>query len=106
MNEELFAEKKYPQTEFTDSFSEEVWRSTYKYHADETINDTLKRVATAIAEVEDTEEKQKEWTTKFYDMLSGFKALPGGRTIANAGAGYNSTTLANCFVAPRRNRLY
>jgi ribonucleoside-diphosphate reductase alpha chain len=104
MREELSAGMNpTPHTKFQDSFAEEVWRSTYKYHEDETIDDTLKRVARAIASVEETDELKEKWTNKFYDMLSEFKALPGGRTIANAGAEFNGTTLANCFVSPRRN---
>lgn len=91
-----------PHTEFLDSFSEEIWRSTYKYHEDETIDDTLKRVAGAISSVEQTDELKQEWNDKFYDMLSGFKIVPGGRIIANAGTEFKGTTLGNCFVSPRR----
>lgn len=104
MNDELTVGMgRIQQTKFQDVLSEEIWTTTYKYHEDKTIDDTLKRVAKAIASVEETKEKQQEWSDKFYDMLSEFKALPGGRTIANAGAGYNATTLANCFVSPRRS---
>ena len=48
-----------PPTEFEDSFSEEVWKTTYKDHADETINDTLYRVAEAAASVESNEALRK-----------------------------------------------
>lgn len=93
-------QKKY-KTQFEDSFSEEVWASTYKDHNDETVNDTLFRVAVAAASVEQTEELKLEWTEKFYDLLSEFKATAGGRIYANAGTEWGGTTLMNCYVGPR-----
>lgn len=95
-------QKKYSTT-FQDSFSQEVWETTYKDHKDETINDTLFRVAYSLASVEETEEKKIEWTEKFYDMLSEFKVTAGGRIYANAGTEWKGTTFINCFVAPRAN---
>lgn len=88
-------------TTFIDSFSEEIWKQTYKDHNDNSVNDTIKRVAKAIASVENTHEKQIEWEEKFYDLLSDFKGTCGGRTYSNAGTEWNGTTLLNCFVAPR-----
>ena len=41
-------------TSFQDSFSEDFWRSTYKDHKDNTVDDTFWRVARAIASVEET----------------------------------------------------
>jgi ribonucleoside-diphosphate reductase alpha chain len=89
-------------TTFEDSFSEEVWRTTYKDHNDITINDTIRRVAKAAASVED-QNKQDLWENNFYDMLSGFKCTTGGRIYSNAGTEWNGTTLMNCFVSPRDN---
>jgi len=89
-------------TKFEDLFSEEVWSSTYKDHNDQSINDTLFRVASAAASVEKTKELQEEWTLKFYDLLSDFKATSGGRIYSNAGTEWKGTTLMNCFVSPRR----
>ena len=88
-------------TKFDDSFSEEVWSTTYKDHTDINVNDTMFRVAHAVASVENTPELQTEWTGKFYDLLSGFKATAGGRIYANAGGGFTGTTLMNCYVSPR-----
>lgn len=88
-------------THFEDSFSAEVWASTYKDHTDEDVNDTMFRVASAVASVEVTPELQREWTEKFYDLLSGFKATAGGRIYANAGTAWGGTTLMNCYVGPR-----
>jgi len=89
------------QTVFEDGFSEEIWASTYKDHNDKNVNDTMFRVATAVASMEKTSSLQKEWTDNFYDLLSGFKATSGGRIYANAGTEWKSTTLMNCYVAPR-----
>ena len=92
-----------PITVFEDAFSEEVWRSTYKDHSDDTIDDTLYRVASAAASVEETPELREEWTEKFFDMLSDFKVTSGGRIYSNAGTEWKGTTLMNCFVSPRRS---
>ena len=93
---------KKPITVFEDSFSEEVWSSTYKDHKDETIDHTLARVANAVADMEETQELKDEWSEKFFDMLSNFKCTAGGRIYSNAGTEWKGTTLMNCFVAPRR----
>lgn len=93
-------QKKY-RTVFEDAFSEEVWASTYKDHNDRDVNDTMFRVAAAAASMEKTAELRLEWTEKFYDLLSEFKATSGGRIYANAGTEWGGTTLMNCFVGPR-----
>jgi ribonucleoside-diphosphate reductase alpha chain len=100
LKEEL---QKKETTEFEDPFSEEVWRTTYKDHNDETISDTIYRVASAAAKVEKTPELQREWTEKFYYMLSQFRGTAGGRIYSNIGTEWKGTTLMNCFVAPRQN---
>jgi ribonucleoside-diphosphate reductase alpha chain len=87
-------------TTFEDSFSEEIWRVTYKDYKDQSVDDSLRRVATAVASVEETDEKRAEWTEKFYDMLSDFKVTTGGRIMANAGTEFKGTTLMNCYVLP------
>ena len=57
-----------------------------------------KRVAKGIAGVEKKKE-QKKWEKKFYDVMSDFKFLPGGRILAGAGTGFD-VTYYNCFVIP------
>ena len=89
------------RTVFQDSFSEEIWEVTYKDHNDKNIDDTLRRIAKAIASVEETDELRSTWENKFYDLLSNFKGVPGGRIISNAGTEWSGTTLMNCFVGPR-----
>ena len=87
-------------TKFEDSFSEEVWRSTYKHHSDNNVDDTINRVAKAIASVEATPELQQEWSEKFSEMMADFKVVPGGRIIVNAGTEFDGATLINCYVSP------
>jgi ribonucleoside-diphosphate reductase alpha chain len=57
------------------------------------------RVARAIADVETTEEKKRYWAERFYDVLSDFKFVPGGRILSGAGTGAH-VTYYNCFVIP------
>lgn len=57
-----------------------------------------KRVAKAVAEMEKPEEK-KSWEKEFYQAMTDFKYVPGGRILAGAGTGYK-VTFYNCFVIP------
>lgn len=92
-----------PSTTFEDSFSKEVWETTYRSHNDTTIDDTMRRVARFVASAEETDEGKEVWEARFYDMLSNFKCTAGGRIYANAGTEWGGTTLMNCFVSPREN---
>ncbi|MDQ3856431.1 MAG: adenosylcobalamin-dependent ribonucleoside-diphosphate reductase [Chloroflexota bacterium] len=56
------------------------------------------RVAKSIALVE-PEDRRVEWTQRFYDTLSDFKFVPGGRILSGAGTG-TEVTYYNCFVIP------
>ena len=85
-------------TIFKDSFSEEIWRTTYKNYKDESVNDTFRRVAKHIASAEETEEKKQYWESEFYNLLSDFKGVSGGRITANAGTEWEGVTFANCYV--------
>jgi ribonucleoside-diphosphate reductase alpha chain len=93
-------EKTGTDTVFQDSFSEEIWGLTYKDYKDATVDDSMRRVAAYIASAEETAELRAEWTEKFYDLLTNFKAVAGGRINANAGTDWGGTTLANCYVGP------
>ncbi|MCL6457161.1 MAG: adenosylcobalamin-dependent ribonucleoside-diphosphate reductase [Gorillibacterium sp.] len=57
------------------------------------------RLAKAMASVEATPEKQKEWTEKFRYILDDWKLVPGGRIAAGAGVS-DELTLFNCYVIP------
>ncbi len=82
-------------TAFTNEFSKAQWVSKYKFEGEETVDDTFRVVARAIAEPEVDKEL---WAEKFYDLLADFKFVPGGRILSNAGRGLKGTTLLNCYV--------
>src|SRR5713101_2315058 len=54
------------------------------------------RVAKGIAAVESTEELRAHWEKRFYEALSGFQFVPGGRILAGAGSGHQ-VTFYNCM---------
>src|SRR5579864_5332840 len=84
------------------SISQQIWDMKYRLKGpdgaalDRTIEDTWRRVATALAEPESPESRAL-WTERFYSALEGFRFLPAGRVVAGAGSGRN-VTLFNCFV--------
>ncbi|HLH73896.1 MAG TPA: adenosylcobalamin-dependent ribonucleoside-diphosphate reductase, partial [Chloroflexota bacterium] len=57
------------------------------------------RVATSIASVEPTEEKRALWANRFYEAMTDFRFVPGGRILAGAGSGHK-VTYYNCYVIP------
>lgn len=57
------------------------------------------RVAKGIAGVEKGAVNKKKWEKKFYEVMEGWKFLPGGRILAGAGTGFD-VTYFNCFVIP------
>ena len=88
------------------SASEDIWDKKYRLKTkdgsiiDMSIDDTYKRVAKALAEVETTEEKREQWNEKFLWALR-HGATPAGRIISNAGAqAYKpATSTINCTVS-------
>lgn len=83
----------------------DIWDKKYRLKAkdgrviDETIDDTYRRVAYALAEVE-PEDKRAEWAEKFlYALRRG--AIPAGRITSNAGAWEHkpATSTINCTVS-------
>lgn len=62
----------------------------------ETPKGMIDRVAKFLSAVEKTDEEQKKWYQRFYDIMVNFDFLPGTRTLANAGK--RDPQLANCFV--------
>ncbi|MBB4286013.1 ribonucleoside-diphosphate reductase alpha chain [Roseospira goensis] len=61
---------------------------------DKSVEDTWRRVATALAAVERDPEP---WAARFMAALEGFQVLPAGRILAGAGTD-RAVTLFNCFV--------
>lgn len=80
---------------FKQKISWEIWGGTNgKYrlkdsdgnHIDQTPEDTCRRVAKALADVEEGGDKRVFWEEKFYKILSEGRMSGGGRITANAGS--------------------
>src|ERR1700757_4703155 len=82
------------------SISQQIWNMKYRLKEssgeplDKTIEDTWRRVATALAA---PEHDPALWVERFYAAMTDFKFLPAGRVVAGAGSG-RLVTLFNCFV--------
>jgi ribonucleoside-diphosphate reductase alpha chain len=82
------------------AISQQIWDMKYRYKAadgaalDRTIEETWRRVATALAA---PEREPGPWAERFYRAMEDFKVLPAGRIVAGAGTG-RAVTLFNCFV--------
>jgi ribonucleoside-diphosphate reductase alpha chain len=82
------------------SISQQIWDMKYRLKGpsgepvDKTIEDTWRRVATALAA---PEHDPALWVERFYAAISDFRFLPAGRVVAGAGSG-RLVTLFNCFV--------
>lgn len=84
----------------------DIWDKKYRLKTksgeviDNTIDETYERVARALAEVEETDEKRQEWQEKFLWALR-HGAIPAGRITSNAGAwAYKpATSTINCTVS-------
>ncbi|MEM7269813.1 MAG: adenosylcobalamin-dependent ribonucleoside-diphosphate reductase [Pseudomonadota bacterium] len=85
---------------FAAPIAEQIWDMKYRLKApdgtpvDDTIEATWRRIASALASVEDDPAVHE---SGFYEALEGFRFLPAGRIIAGAGA-ERDVTLFNCFV--------
>ncbi|MDX1401193.1 MAG: ribonucleotide reductase N-terminal alpha domain-containing protein, partial [Kiloniellales bacterium] len=86
--------------------SRQIWQMKYRLKDPEngegeaSVEDTWRRVAGALAEVEGTfggESAVNLWRERFYGILEEFAFLPAGRIIAGAGSD-RQVTLFNCFV--------
>ena len=84
----------------------DIWDKKYRLKSksgevvDHAIDDTYQRVARALADVEDTQEKRDEWYGRFlWALRQG--AIPAGRITSNAGAlAYKpATSTINCTVS-------
>src|SRR5207249_12258469 len=82
------------------SISQQIWDMKYRLRSasgeviDKTIEDTWRRVATALAA---PERDPAAWTERFYAALTDFKFLPAGRVVAGGGSP-RSVTPFHCFV--------
>ena len=79
--------------------SRQIWDAKYRLKTADgtaigrTIEDTWRRVARALAVVEND---PVFWTDRFYQALEDFSFLPAGRIIAGT---ERRVTLFNCFVS-------
>jgi ribonucleoside-diphosphate reductase alpha chain len=64
--------------------SEHIWKSKYRYTHGPTVSDAV-------------ENHPDVWQPAFYEILAGYRFLPGGRILAGAGTS-KRVTLFNCFV--------
>ena len=84
----------------------DIWDKKYRLKSktgeiiDHSIDDTYKRVARAIASVEQGKENQEKWYTEFLWALRR-GAIPAGRITSNAGAQEHkpATSTINCTVS-------
>jgi ribonucleoside-diphosphate reductase alpha chain len=77
--------------------SQKVWTERFRRASDASVDETWRRVAAAVAAAEASPFMQRRWAQVFYQALLGFKFLPGGRTLAGAGAGPDAI-LFDCFI--------
>jgi len=85
---------------FQTEIARHIWNSKYRQREadriiDHDVTDTWRRIARGLAAVEP--EDQAQWEQRFYEILEGFRFLPGGRIQAGAGTA-RRVTLFNCFV--------
>ena len=86
--------------------STDIWDKKYRLKTkdgevlDATIDNTFERVASALADVENTPEKRAHWREEFLWALRN-GAIPAGRIISNAGALEHkpATSTINCTVS-------
>ncbi len=86
--------------------SMDIWEKKYRLQAkdgtpvDLTIDDTYRRVARALADVEETPELRERWYQEFLWALR-HGAIPAGRITSNAGASEHkpATSTINCTVS-------
>src|SRR5690606_2679088 len=84
----------------------DIWDKKYRLKSkqgeciDQDMDDTFKRVAKALADAEETEEKRTLWYDKFLWALRR-GAIPAGRITSNAGALEHkpATSTINCTVS-------
>lgn len=87
-------------TRFAAPIAEQIWDMKYRFKAadgtahDVTVEDTWRRIARDLAQVEDDKDS---WEETFFEALEDFKYLPAGRITAGAGTA-RRVTLFNCFV--------
>lgn len=81
--------------EWMQSISEEIFKSKYMLHGEETPEELFKAVAKEISKAEKDKE---QWENKFYNELSSGRLIPAGRILANARPDSPMKNYNNCFT--------
>jgi ribonucleoside-diphosphate reductase alpha chain len=86
---------------FDVAIAEGIWTAKYRFkrnggEGDRSYDETVERVARALAAVEAPECRER-WQARFRDAMSDFRFIPAGRVLAGAGT-ERAVTLFNCFV--------
>ncbi|MEE9167554.1 MAG: adenosylcobalamin-dependent ribonucleoside-diphosphate reductase [Candidatus Neomarinimicrobiota bacterium] len=84
-----------------DDLGKEVLQNKYLAPWEKGPYDMWKRIAKAIASVED-EKDEESWYQRFFSILEDFRFVPGGRIMHGAGRDDITTTLNNCYVVAIR----
>ncbi|MCF7991321.1 MAG: adenosylcobalamin-dependent ribonucleoside-diphosphate reductase [Thiohalocapsa sp.] len=84
-----------PEPISPDDLTRLIWETRYRAPGDSDLDATRRRVARALCTPETAD--RGRWESRFYDLLSNFRFLPGGRILAGAGV-EREVTLFNCFV--------
>ncbi len=83
--------------------SHQIWDKKYRFKEfdgtpiDQSMDDTWRRVAKALAAAEDGVINQTHWEKQFYGIMVSREFSPAGRIISGAGTG-RAVTLANCYT--------
>ena len=80
----------------------ETWKKKYKDPRDNTVEDMWSRTARWVSSKE-INDNHKDWEENFYDILEGFKFLPGGRIVECADT--PNPYANNCFGLPLTDDL-
>lgn len=83
------------------AISHEIWKAKYRFvradgTAEQSLEESLNRVATAVAEAE-IPELRELWRTRFLEVMTDLSFIPAGRILAGAGT-CRAVTLFNCYV--------
>ena len=74
----------------------DIWALKYRLPGENSLAETLNRVAHAVAAAEKPELREV-WEKRFNNLLADLSFIPAGRILAGAGA-KRDVTLFNCFV--------
>lgn len=74
----------------------DIWSLKYRQAGESSVQDSLARVARAVAGAEEPD-KREPWEKRFLALMTDFSFLPAGRILAGAGSA-RDVTLFNCFV--------